>query len=393
MRHTQLLYISPEFPPNFQNFIRRLDEAGVEVFGIGEGDFYSLPEDIRKKLRWYERGEIRHSHELIRIIERMKSACPHLNADGSLIVESHNEFWLNSEAIINEHWNLDGPRSDLLSVWKHKSKMKQKFQDAGMKCARGMHTGSGYESVLNFASEASYPMILKPDSGVGAGGVHKILNEDHLRHVLEHLAFDDYFAEEWVEGQMYTYDGLTDQEGRVIFESSLIYSDGIIEYVNEGADPSFYVSRVIPEPLRDMGTKIVDIFGIKRKFFHIEFFKVGDEFLPVEVNCRAPGGPIIDMMNYSADCDLYRGYAEMIAGGTTDLPSQKRYYTGYIGRRDRKSYAHCHDSLIRHYGDAIINVQANPHVFREALADYFYIVRFSEEEDLLNAFREILRKE
>ena len=36
------LYISPEFPPNYSNFVIQLERAGVDVWGLGEADFYSM---------------------------------------------------------------------------------------------------------------------------------------------------------------------------------------------------------------------------------------------------------------------------------------------------------------------------------------------------------------
>jgi len=32
------LYISPEFPSNYANFVIQLDKAGVDVWGVGEAD-------------------------------------------------------------------------------------------------------------------------------------------------------------------------------------------------------------------------------------------------------------------------------------------------------------------------------------------------------------------
>jgi len=37
------LYLSPEFPPNYANFVLKLDEMNVNVWGIGEADFYFMP--------------------------------------------------------------------------------------------------------------------------------------------------------------------------------------------------------------------------------------------------------------------------------------------------------------------------------------------------------------
>ena len=40
------LYISPEFPPNYVHFIENLHSLGIRVWGMGEADFYHMPESL-----------------------------------------------------------------------------------------------------------------------------------------------------------------------------------------------------------------------------------------------------------------------------------------------------------------------------------------------------------
>jgi len=58
----------------------------------------------------------------------------------------------------------------------------------------------------------------------------------------------------------------------VIFENHLVYGNGVLENV-QGKDTFFYVSREIPAELSKTGQRIVEAFGLKRKFFHFEFFE------------------------------------------------------------------------------------------------------------------------
>ena len=47
----EFLYLSPEFPPNFANFILQLDKHGANVWALGESDFYDMPERLRTAIR------------------------------------------------------------------------------------------------------------------------------------------------------------------------------------------------------------------------------------------------------------------------------------------------------------------------------------------------------
>ena len=383
------LYISPEFPPNYANFIEQLHLAGVRVWGLGESDFYYMPESLRSALSWYERTDLNDPEAvqlaLDKIIRQMVAAGHGDNFD---LVESHNEQWLTLEGMINEKYGIDGIKTPDLPRLKKKSRMKQLFSDLGLPVARGKRIANTKQA-MDLADTLGYPLILKPDEGVGAGGIFRVENKNQLISHLSQIE-EDYLIEEFIDADIVTYDGLTDYEGKVVFENSLIYGDGVLEYVL-GKDTFFYVSRHIPDELRATGRKLVPLFDIRRKFFHFEFFKIDKTYIPIEINCRPPGGAILDMMNYSIDDDLYRAYAVMIAGGRTAVQAQKKYFCCYIGRKDKR-YAHSHDEILSVFGQRLVAHDLNPPVFRQAMGNERYILRAPSEAEIFEMADYILKK-
>jgi hypothetical protein len=242
---------------------------------------------------------------------------------------------------------------------------------------------------LELADRLGYPLILKPDEGVGAGGIYRVENKSQLEFYLSEIK-EDYIIEEFIQADIVTYDGLTDFDGKIVFESSLIYGDGVLDYVM-GKDTFFYVSRNIPDKLRAAGRKLVPLFDIRRKFFHFEFFKITENYMPIEINCRPPGGAILDMMNYSVDDDLYRAYAGMIARGRTDVRTQKKYYCCYIGRKDKR-YAHSHADIIAAFGPCLVEHDLNPPVFQQAMGIERYIFRSPKEAKIIDIAEYVLKK-
>ena len=126
------LYISPEFPPNYAHFIEQLHNFGVRVWGIGEADFYFMPQSLRSALDWYVRTDL-HDTEAVQYaldeLLRQKRAC---GRPGSFdLVESHNEQWLTLEGMINEKFGIDGIKKRDLPRLKKKSRMKQLFKELG----------------------------------------------------------------------------------------------------------------------------------------------------------------------------------------------------------------------------------------------------------------------
>jgi hypothetical protein len=249
-----LLYISPEFPPNYAHFIEQLDSLGVRVWGLGEADFYFMPESLRSALTWYVRADLNNEGSVQRGLDQLlaqKKAAGF--AEKFDLVESHNEQWLTLEGIINEKYGLDGIKKQDLPRLKKKSIMKQIFERCGMPVARGQRIKDA-DTSLDLAETLGYPLILKPDEGVGAGGIYKIENKNQLKSHLSAIT-EDYLIEEFIDGPIVTYDGLTDYNGNVVFENSLIYGDGVLEYVL-GKDTFFYVNRHIPNELRAAGQKL-----------------------------------------------------------------------------------------------------------------------------------------
>ena len=234
-----------------------------------------------------------------------------------------------------------------------------------------------------------YPLILKPDEGVGASGIFKIHDEDQLKEVVAAVN-GDFVLESFVDAKIVTYDGLTDKNGGVIFENSLVYGEGALEYVL-GKDTFFFVNRRTPDDLSIIGRRLVSQFKIRRKFFHFEFFTVDGDYMPVEINCRPPGGSILDMMNYSIDDDLYRAYALMIADGSVLIRPEKKYYVCYLGRRDR-GYVHSHAEILSTHGRRLAEHDENPPLYWEAMGRYRYIFRAATEAEIYEIAAYVLEK-
>ncbi|MCU0592421.1 MAG: ATP-grasp domain-containing protein [Desulfobacterales bacterium] len=373
-----ILYISPDFPPNFAHFVKHLHREGLRVWAIGEADFYSLPADLRACIRWYARADLNNWRKAEQAINELLEVKHAQGFEGAFdLVESHNEAWLRLEAFINERLVIPGITLREVDQLKKKSVMKRIFQESGLRVARGAIVSTVQEAT-RLAGELGYPVILKPNEGVGAGGTHRLDAQDRLEAVFEELR-DDYLLEEFVEAPIVTYDGLTDQEGNILFENSLIYGEGLIEYA-QGKDTFFYVSRRVPEALGHVGQSLAQRFDVRRKFFHFEFFKLAGDYMPIEINCRPPGGAIIDMMNYSIDGDLYRAWARMLMRRPLELPQAKKFVVAFVGRKD-KPHALTHGQLVEQLGPRLVECAENPPLYWEVMGRFRYIFRCAAEAE------------
>jgi hypothetical protein len=302
-------------------------------------------------------------------------------------IESHNENWLGLEAHLNEKLCVDGIRPEDLGRLKKKSAMKRIFQELDLPVAAGEPVRD-VDHALMLADTLGYPVVLKPDEGVGAAGIHRVADAAALRALAPVIGQGGHLLEAFIDAPIVSYDGLADTDGRVLFENSLVYGAGVLTYV-QGEDTFFYVDRKISGPLAAVGRRLVEAFNVRGKFFHFEFFDQGGAYMPIEINCRPPGGAILDMMNYSVDGDLYAAYARMIRRQEVQDLREKRYYCAYVGRRDR-AYRLSHAEVLARCGERLAEHGENPAVFQGAMSRYRYIVRSPSLADLLEVSRDIL---
>jgi hypothetical protein len=286
------VFLSPHFPDNFYQFCVALRKYGVTILGLADEYYYNLRPELRDALIEYFKVEDMHNYDqLLRALGYFTFKYGKIDR-----IDSQNEYWLETEAKLRTDFNIPGIKLDQIQAIKCKSKMKQIFIRAGVSVARGKVLKNLNEA-LEFVEEVGYPIVAKPDKGVGAADTFKIENEKQLKNFFEIKPKIDYIFEEYIKGQICSFDGLTDKEGNPLFFTSHVYQRGIMETVNDDLHIYYYSLREIPEDLIDAGLRILKAFEVKERFFHFEFFKLNDgRYFALEVNMRPPGGLTTDML-------------------------------------------------------------------------------------------------
>jgi len=381
-----IVFLSPHFPPNYYRFCVQLRQLGANVLGIADAAWEELRPELHEALGGYYRTDLNNYDQLLR-------ACGHFTHQFGKLdrVESHNEFWLEAEARLRQDFNIEGIRPDRIADVTLKARMKQRFEQAGIAVARGTLVMDLAEA-QRFVEQVGFPVVIKPDRGVGAASTFRVNDPQELSRVFAEKGPADAIMEEFVEGVIHSFDGLTDRDGRIVFHTSHVFSQGIMETVNEDRDIFYYSQREIPADLEAAGRAAVKAFDIREKFFHIEFFRTmpDERLVAIEVNMRPPGGLTVDMFNFANDSDLYREWANIVTGRSFSSDCSRPYHCAYVGRKQRKSYVHDHAEIIHAFGPLIVHHEPIQSVFSAALGDYGYLARAGELEELL-AFRRFVQ--
>jgi hypothetical protein len=352
---------------------------GANVFGVADEHFEHMRPELQAALTEYYRVEDMDNYlQLVRALGYFTYR--HGKIDR---LDSLNEYWLETEAQLRTDFNIDGLKTYQMAAIKRKSRMKKVFEKAGIDVARGRIVRK-LKDAQALIAETGYPVVAKPDIGVGAAKTYKITNQDQLDSFFSEKPPVDYFLEEFIQGQIVSYDGLVDSKGDLIFSTAHFFNIGVMEAVNQNLDIHYYSYREIPPDLELAGRSTVDAFKIRGRFFHFEYFRTADDRLvALEVNMRPPGGLTTDMFNYANDIDIYAAWAEMMVHGTAEIPATRPYHVIYVGRKSTRQYTHSHKDVLESCEGELSHHQPIEGVFAAAIGNYGYILRSADLDELI----------
>ena len=312
------VYISPQFPKTNWEFCDRLKKDGVNVLGIADIEYDQLDEKLKNALtEYYKVSSLENYDDVLKAIGFFTHKYGKIDW-----IESNNEYWLANDARLRTDFNVvTGIKSDKINNIKEKSKMKKFYKKAEIPTA-AYSLVTTLAKAKKFIKEVGYPVITKPDNGVGASDTHKIQNEEELKEFFETKNKDiKYIMEQFVDGDLVSYDAIINSKGEPVFETG-IFEPTIMDIVNEGLDVFYYVEKEMPEKLLEAGRKTVKAFGVKSRFIHLEYFKLKNDveglgkkgdYIGLETNMRPAGGYTPDMYNYANNTDVYQIWADMVA--------------------------------------------------------------------------------
>ncbi len=392
------VFISPNFPVDYYHFCVSLHNKGVNVLGVGDAPYDELRYELKEALtEYYKVNSLENYDEVREAVAFFERKYGHIDW-----LESNNEYWLMQDARLRDEFNITtGISHDNIDFIKYKSVMKKLYELAGVKVAR-YHLVDTLEACKEFIGEVGYPVVVKPDNGVGASFTYKISNDKELEEFFSRKSDIQMIMEEFVDGDLVSYDGIANSKREIIYETSHVFPRQVMDIVNDKLDCFYWSIKDIPNDLRLAGQRVVRNFPSNSRCFHLEFFilrktkkglgKKGD-IIGLEVNMRTPGGVTPDMMNFASDINIYDIYADMVTKDETDVDSShKKYYCVYVARRDEHRYTTPLDDIRRLYKDQIVMDYRNAKSIADAMGDDALVARFIEKEDIwpfINAVVEV----
>jgi len=391
------VFISPNFPTNYWQFCKELKNNGLNVLGIGDRPYDELRPELKDALNeYYKVSSLENYDEVFRAVAFFTFKYGKIDW-----LESNNEYWLERDAALRTEFNItSGFKNEDIPRIKYKSKMKEFYTKAGIPVARYHLVTDDIEGCREFLKVVGYPVIVKPDNGVGAEATYKLsCDEDLVNFMNTRPANVPYIMEEFINAEIYSYDAIIDSKGEPIFEAGNVTPFSLMDVVNNNDNSVYYIVKELKDDVRKAGRATVKSFGVKSRFVHFEFFRLlsdheglgkkGD-IMALEVNMRPAGGFTPDLFNYHASTNVYKIWADMIAYDSSLVAAGDKKWCPFAGRRDGKNFVLNHVAIMAKYGDQIKMAERIPEALSGAMADMMYVATFDTEEEMNQFYKDVL---
>ena len=359
-----VIFISPNFPVNYWQFCHELRCDGVNVLGIGDQPYNELSFELKSSLtEYYKVSTLEDYDQVYRAVAFFIFKYGRID-----FLESNNEYWLEQDAHLRSDFNIpSGFRVEDVPRIKFKSGMKEYYRRAGIPTAR-FHMVGDAEGCRAFIDEVGWPVIVKPDNGVGAVATYKLENDEQLSAFLaERDGRFPYIMEEFIDGQINSYDAIFDSHGEPLFETGNITGIAIMDIVNNHDNSLYHILKELPDDTRAFGRAAAKSFGVTSRFVHFEFFRLTrdqhigrkGQLVALEVNMRPSGGYTPDMINFAHSTNVYK-----------------------ICRRDGKRFRYGHEELAARYAKQMRMMERLPDTLAEAMGNQLFLAVFDTQEEL-----------
>jgi biotin carboxylase len=256
------------------------------------------------------------------------------------------ENYIVAKAKLGEHFKVPSISLESARLATDKSLMRKAFLDYDRSISPDFTTVDNLQQAQEFASNHSYPLILKPTNLVKSLLVLKCDNEKQLvdRFAYASETIGDLYAkykiydrapqliiEEFIVGEQFSIAAFVDQEGTPHF------CEGIVSLKNAqdiGVDDNYLFSRTLPATLSDelakemfeVAEKGVRALKMKSVPAHVELMSGPSGTKIIEIGARI-GGYRPRMYNYGYGIDLVTQEVNLALGIMPNLEGAFSTYT------------------------------------------------------------------
>ncbi len=328
-----ILFFQPGFPDEIPYFVRGLAEMGVRVWGVGDQPTYALPEIAKKALTGYlPVRNLWNADSLFKELVKWRGF------RGFDRIESLWEPGMLIAAQLREKFGLPGMKVKETLLFRDKGLMKKKLLEGGVRVPK-FGRAKSIKEVYSLVEKIGFPIIVKPIAGAGSQDTYKVTDKKELDSILPLLRhIEEVSVEEYIEGEEYTFDTIS-ADGQILYYNVSWYRPKpLVARSYQWISPQTYaLQNLTPSHIQagiELGKKVLKVLGFRTGFTHMEWFSTPTgEAVFGEIAARPPGARSVELMNYSCDIDVFRGWAEATCFKRLTQQIIRKYNAGIVFKR------------------------------------------------------------
>jgi biotin carboxylase len=362
---THVVFVAPYFAENTLRYIdafASLTEAEVSVVSQDPED--KLPFRLRERIAGHYR--VRNCLDAQELLVATRAIAKGVGKVDRL-TGALEQLQLPMAAV-REKLGIEGMWNETARRFRDKDRMKEVLRAAGVPVARS-HLARSHDEIRGFAREVGYPIVVKPQAGLGARATQRVQNDQDLEALPKlgfHASWDEPLqVEEFVRAREHTCETVT-IKGQPVWRSGTRYFPGPLEVLEtpwiqycvllprEADDPTF-------TRFHHINTAALAALGIGTALTHMEWFLSGERMLVNEVGARPPGVHIMPMMSIAHETDMIRNWAELV---TFDrfTPLERKWAAGAAffrgqGKGNRVKAVHGVQQALEEVGSGLVDAR------------------------------------
>lgn len=326
----KVLFLSPNYPVEMQDFTRGLSEVGADVLGVGDTPRDALAPKVKKALAGYLQLPL---HDGQAVLQAVRNTGIRFDR-----VECLWEPFVELAAWLREQLGVPGMSLDTARAFRDKELMKQRVEAAGLRVPHHSRARARDE-VWAAAERIGFPVILKPIAGAGSADTFRCNDAGELQIALDRTTHvTEVSVEEFVDGEEFTFDTVC-IDGKPAYANIAQYHPRpLVARSNEWVSPIVVTIRDMhAEKYRggiELGLGVLRALEMGTGFTHMEWYLTRKgEVVFGEIGARSAGGHLVDQMNWTGDIDLYREWARSVCWKSFEAATTRRFNVAIVFKR------------------------------------------------------------
>ncbi len=316
-----VVFIAPRFLGNTNRYVKAFAELDTVELSVVSGDpAEKIPPSLRHRIAGHYRvDDCMDAAQLTEAVRAITKSLGPIDRLAGMLEELQLPM-----AEVRDALGIEGLSAVTARAFRDKDRMKEVLRAHGVPVARSALAGSRGE-LEAFVGEVGYPVIVKPQAGLGARATYRVENAEELAALATPSVVAPVQIEEFVGAREHTCETVTIR-GVPVWRSGTRYFPSPLEVLET---PWVQYAVLLPRETDDPtwtqfhpinASALTALFGDQANtaagtaLTHMEWFLRDDgSCLVNEVGVRPPGVQIMPMMGLTHGTDLVADWARLVA--------------------------------------------------------------------------------